>query len=188
MRRRDDGGNLMLLAGIVVTIAFVTTALTLSQVASLERQASSEPSTTLAGEWRFLRDRLAASVATSVTVDLTDDAFNDTTLPAVVATFRGIQAEKGYDVAIRRATTLSLFNKTEASIVSGGNYDAWSVNGKHANWPKDSDQTDGILWEAPCADGSGPTTGCIGGVLLSIHLADGESSLSEVILIRTNSG
>lgn len=191
MRRRagDDGGNLMLLAGIVVTIAFVTTALTLAQVSSLERQAASKPAVTLAGEWRFLRDRLMTSVENAVTVDTTSGVFNETTLPAVVATFRGIEAEKGFDVAIRRATTLDFFNRTEASLLNvAGTAYAVSPSNDHPTitWAKDSNQNDGILWEVPCADTAGPASGCIGAVVLSVHLSNGDSSMHEVLVVRTN--
>ena len=189
-RANDDGGNLMLLAGIVVTIAFVTTALTLAQVSSLERQAASKPVVTLAGEWRFLRDRLMTSVETAVTVDTSDEVFNETTLPAIVATFRGIEAEKGFDVAIRRATTPEFFNRTETSFLNGlgTSYSTTSSNGYAIAWAKDSDQTDGIVWEADCSDSGrdGPSTGCIGAVVLSVQLSNGESSMHEVLFVRTN--
>lgn len=190
MKRRSmrDDGNLMLLAGIVVTIAFVSTALTLSQVSALERQAVTEATSSLAGEWRFIRDRLASSVNASITADMRNDTFLQSTLPAIVATYRGVEAEKGYDVVIRPATTPTQYNKTESSLVSGGSYDAYAYDGTRIDWATDPDTGDGLLWRAPCLDPAGPSTGCIGGVVLSIQMSDGESTLHEVIVVATNLG
>lgn len=195
LRRRRamrDDGNLMLLAGIVVTIAFVTTALTLSQVATLERQAVTEATSSLAAEWRFIRDRLAASVNASITPDMRNETFLQVTLPAIVATYRGVEAEKGYDVVIRPATSLTLYNKTEASLLSppvtGASYDAFTFDGKRVAWDKDPDAGDGLLWRAPCLDPGGPATGCISAVVLSLHMSDDESTLHEVLVVATNTG
>ena len=188
---RDDG-NLMLLAGIVVTIAFVSTALTLSQVSALERQAVTEATSSLAAEWRFIRDRLAASVNASITADMRNDTFLQSTLPAIVATYRGVEAEKGFDVVIRPATSLTQYNKTEASLLNppltGATYDAYAYDGTRVAWDKDPDTGDGLLWRAPCLDPAAPSTGCIGAVVLSIQMSDGESTLHEVILVATNLG
>lgn len=188
---RDDG-NLMLLAGIVVTIAFVTTALTLSQVSALERQAVTDATSSFAAEWRFIRDRLAASVNASVTPDMKNQTFLALTLPSIVATYRGVEAEKGFDVVIRPATTLAHYNKTELSLLdpplTGAAYKAYTHDGQLVNWDKDPDTSDGILWRAPCADATAPATGCISAVLLSIQMTDGVSQVSEVLLVATNTG
>lgn len=186
---RDDG-NLMLLAGIVVTIAFVTTALTLSQVATLERQAVTEATSSLAAEWRFIRDRLAASVNASIAPDMRNDTFLQVTLPAIVATYRGVEAEKGYDVVIRPATSITLYNKTEASLLNGAgtSYDAYTFDGKRIAWDKDPDTGDGLLWRAPCQDPGGAATGCISAVVLSLHMSNDESTLHEVLVVATNTG
>lgn len=190
--RDDERGNLMLLAGIVVTIAFVTTALTLSQVAALERQAVSDATTSLASEWRFIRARLGASVNASITGDMKNETFLTTTLPSLVATYRGVEAEKGFDVVIRPAGVLTSYNKTEQSLLSppvtGATYDAYAYDGTRINWAADPNTADGLLWRAPCLDSSGPATGCISAVVLSLQMSDGVSSLGEVLVIATNTG
>lgn len=191
-RRMRDDGNLMLLAGIVVTIAFVTTALTLSQVSTLERQAVTEATSSFAAEWRFIRDRLAASINASVTPDMRNQTFLSTTLPSIVATYRGVEAEKGFDVVIRPATTLSVYNKSEASLLSppltGASYDAYTHDGQRVAWARDADTSDGLLWRVPCADDAAPASGCISAVVLSIQMTDGTSTVAEVLLVATNTG
>lgn len=191
-RAMRDDGNLMLLAGIVVTIAFVTTALTLSQVATLERQAVTGATSSLAAEWRFIRDRLAASVNASVTPDMKNETFLQATLPAIVATYRGVEAEKGYDVVIRPATSLALYNKTEASLLSppvtGSVYDAYTFDGARVSWAADPNTGDALLWRAPCADPNGPATGCISAIVLSVQMSDGVSTVHEVLVVATNVG
>lgn len=189
MRRLgDDSGNLMLLAGIVVTIAFVTTALTLSQVSSLERQAVTEATTSLAAEWRFIRDRISSSVESSVVADTGNQTFLTDTLPSIVATYRSVEAEKGFDIVVRVADSLTLYNKTEESLVSGASYNAWSFDGYPIDWVKDPDVRDGLLWQAPCDNPDAPVTGCLSGVVLSIQITNGESSLHEVVVVATNRG
>ena len=185
----------MLLAGIIITIAFILTALTLQQVGALERQAAAEPPLTLAAEWRFMHDRVASNVAVSVDEGTSNDTFVNNTFPAIAATFRAAEAEKGYDVTLRLANSTAKVNKTEASIVDGSKkYQAWSFDGKTDYSNKNYDGTatvgdqkdDGILHEAPC-----PSTNagyCIGGVLVYVHLSDGASSLDEVMLLPTNQG
>ncbi|HWH09424.1 MAG TPA: hypothetical protein VNX21_09510 [Candidatus Thermoplasmatota archaeon] len=186
---RDDG-NLMLLAGIVVTIAFVTTALTLSQVATLERQAVTQATSSLGAEWRFIRERIAGSINASVAPDTRNETLLTQTLPAIVATYRGVEAEKGYDVVIRPATLPTLYNRTEWSLLNpaGTMYDAYTFDGMRVNWAADPNKFDGLLWRSPCADPAGPTTGCISGMVLSIQMTDGESTLHEVLVLATNTG
>lgn len=176
----------MLLAGIVVTIAFVTTALTLSQVSTLERQAATEAASSLASEWRFIRDRLAANLNTSITVELKNDTFNETTLPAIATTFRVAEAEKGFDVVIRRATTTALYGKSEATFVSGPNYNAKPLAGQTLTHTIDADQTDGILWKTSCDDGTAPAIGCIQAVVIFVQISDGVSTLKEILVVRVN--
>lgn len=191
MRRglaRDDSGQLMLLAGIVITLAFLLTALTLSQVSSLEREAAAEKSAPLSSEWRFLHERLAVNLESAVTPDLKLQTFKTTTFPIIANTFRSIEAEKGFDTVIRLADDPTAFNKTEASasIQSGGVYNAWSSDGSFRfTAPADDDDGDGVIWYEDCPDDSAPN-GCIVGVLVFIHITDSTSTMSEVVLFAVN--
>lgn len=196
MRRTDDGAQLMLVSGIVITIAFLLTALTLTQVASIERQSAADKPTSLGAEWRFLHDRLKTNLQTAVTVDTTNDTLNNTTFPAITATFRNIEAEKGYDLVLRIAGNQSgsgFYNKTEWQITTlgmgaGSSYANWSYDGGvHYTWPVDG-VNDGLIWNKPCLDASAPAAGCIQGVLVSLHLSDSTTSLDEVILVPVNTG
>lgn len=179
----------MLLAGIIVTIAFVTTSLTLAQVSSLERQAASKTDSPLPAEWRFIRDRLESNLNVSINTETKNDTFHETILPAIAETFRNIQAEKGYDVVIRLAGVNGTFNKTELSLVDAGVYDSeYPINGPYVFDDAYDGYNDGILWENPCPDPVGPVGGCIAGILLFVHLTDGTSSIEEVILLAVNRG
>lgn len=176
----------MLLSGVVITIAFVLTALTLAQVSSLERAAASDRSSPLGEEWRFLHERLGTNLRVAVTSDLSNTTFVATTFPTIVATFRNIEAEKGYDTVIRLAGNESAVNKTERDLVSAALYNAHAVDGSvKFDWAWDY-VGDGILWRKPCPDITAPAAGCIGGVLVYVYLSDGASSIEEVILFPVN--
>jgi hypothetical protein len=186
----------MLVSGIVITIAFLVTALTLSQVASIQRQAASDKPTSLADEWRFLHDRLETNLKTAVSPDTTNDTFLNTTFPAVAATFRNIEAEKGYDLVLRVAgnttTGRGTFNlsENETGLSNGGGfyqYSAWSFDGTvHFTWAADG-KDDGLIWDPTCLDATA-SGGCIQGVLVAMHLSDATTSIDEVVLLPVNTG
>ncbi|MEA3202146.1 MAG: hypothetical protein QOE90_3574 [Thermoplasmata archaeon] len=187
----------MLVSGIVITIAFLLTALTLSQVSSIERQAAADKPTSLATEWRFLHDRLQTNLNSAVTVDTTNDTFVNTTWPAVAASFRGIEAEKGYDLVLRIAGNntggLNAFNLTEngTGVTSGGafnHYSKASFDGS-VSYTWNSDHVDdGLIWNPTCLDTTNGAGWCLQGVLVSMHMADATTSIDEVVLFAVNKG
>lgn len=185
---RDDGGQLMLLAGIIVTSAFILTALTLSQVSSLERQAASDKPSPLAAEWRFLHDRLGTNLATAISPDLPNATFESTTFPSIIATFRNIEAEKGYDTVIRLAKGTD-FATSEADLLDGtgtayyATSDDGAVSFTHAYDLGD----DGLLWQAACPDPDA-AAGCIVGVYVYVRISDGASAMEETMLFAVNQG
>lgn len=187
----------MLVAGIVITLAFLLTALTLSQVGGIERQAASDKPTSLAAEWRFLHDRLQTNLATAVAPDTSNDTFINTTWPAVAATFRNIEAEKGYDLVLRLAGNntggVGLFNLTEnmtGNSTGAGfqNYNATSFDGTVYFGFASDHVDDGVIWSPTCLDTSSGGGWCMQGVLVSMHLADASSSIDEVVLFAVNKG
>ena len=182
----------MMLAGIVLTISFILTALTLSQVASLEREAAAEEPNPMVNEWRFLHERLGSNLKTAISADTNDDTYLNTVLATVQATFRSVEAEKGYDLVIRSAGDPVLYDPTgsEADLIDGvtGKYEAYSWDGRiHFNElvPGGSNVNDGILWDASCPDLTGPAS-CIGGVYVYVRLSDGTATLEESILFAVN--
>lgn len=179
---RDDGGQLMLLAGIVVTLAFMLTALTLSQMSALERQAASDPPADLPREWRFIHERVAVSLQTAVTPAVTNETFGNVTFPSIAATFRNVEVEKGYDSVMRLAN--HTFDESEADLKSttGDTYDAWSADGRvwfQQTW---DGSDDGFIFETPCPDAMAPSGGCIVGVYVFIQLSDGVNTMQETVL------
>jgi hypothetical protein len=191
-RRKGDDAQLLMLAGIVLTISFILTALTLSQVAALEKEAAQDAPSPIIGEWRFLHERLASNLRTAVTPETTTGSFESSVLPTLGATFRALAAEKGYDFVLRAAgdgrfagtgNEASLFN------AAGTHYANWTYDGAvhftHAI-ALDPDHDDGVVWEDPCPDASGPAAGCISGVYLFMRLADGSTSIEESVLFEVN--
>jgi hypothetical protein len=200
-RRRiasDDDGNLMLLAGILITIAFILTALTLAQVASLERAAAAEPTSSIATEWRFLHDRIPNNVNVSIASDTRNDTFLNVTFPAIAETFRSVEASKGYDVELRlggngtsvfaneRSFTTGLqgaFKDPTYSVDGRVNYGKLQMapyNGAALPW---DNVGDGLIWGA-CPDGT--SGGCAIGVVVYVHLSDGASTIEETMVVPAN--
>lgn len=174
----------MILAGIILTLGFIITSLTLAQVSTLEREAAADRPSPLIQEWRFLHERLATNLNVSISEETSIATFKDSTLQRISATFRNVQAEKGYDTVIRLAN--DTFAKSEHSeLVVGGNYDAYTMAGTLVSTsPQDTDD-DGLIWNDPCPI-SGPPSGCIVGVYLYIKLSDGSASVEETVLFRVN--
>jgi hypothetical protein len=181
---RDDGGQLMLLAGIVITIAFILTALTLSQISSMEKQAASERASPIVGEWRFLHERLASNFKTAVGTETDANGFRDNVLPVVLATFRAIEGEKGYDLIIRLAAGPT-FAPSELQLTSGANYNAVSANGRVTYSHAYDNVNDGLIHQTPCPGVSSPAT-CLGGVYVYVRLTDGTAVLEETVLFPLN--
>lgn len=185
--RADDGGQLMLLAGIVITLSFILTALTLAQVGTLERAAAAHKPSTLDAQWRFLHERLASNLEVGVTDQMSNHTFSSDTFPAIVSTFRTIQAEKGYDTVIRIANGTQ-YPSQESHLHDGVTYDAWSGDGAvHFDHAWDG-VDNGVIWEAPCPAAGGPPTGCIVGVYVYVRLSDASGSVEETILYAVNQG
>lgn len=188
---RQDDGQLMMLAGIVLTISFILTALTLSQVSSLQQQATAEGTSPIVAEWRFLSGRIASNLHTAIGPETTNESFNESILPTIAATFRSVESEKGYDLVIRKAGGDNYtWNGNEASLISTSDptkYNSYSYDGAvHFQQTVLGSTTDGILWEAPCPDVLGPSTGCISGLHLFVRLSDGVTSLEESVVYAVN--
>lgn len=186
--RRDENGQLMLLAGIVLTISFIVTALTLAQVSSLEREAQAQGPQPIIQEWRFLHERLASNVRLGIGYETTQHSFETTVLPAIGATFRSLAAEKGYDLVLRLSGSSFGAKSEHAKLADPGAptfYDAWAADGS-AHYEHGLDPTDdGMIWQNPCPAPS-VTGGCLSGVYLYVRLTDGQATMEEHILFSAN--
>lgn len=196
-RRSDDNAQLMMLAGIVLTISFILTALTLSQVSALEREAAGQAPLPIISEWRFLHDRLGSNLNTAVAPETTIASLRTSILPTVQATFRSVESEKGYDLVLRLAggatyATPGNEEKLINTVPEPDVYEAWTWDGRtHFTHTVPtvspySDREDGVVWQVPCPDASGPLAGCVGGVYVHVTLTDGTATMSESILFATN--
>lgn len=173
-----------MLAGIIITLAFIMTSMTLSQVASLERETAAQRPSPLAGEWRFLHERIGSALDVAVDESTTVGHFEETTMPRIISTFRSVQEEKGYDVIIRLVDGSASFDKSEADLIDGGNYDAWTADGRtHFDHAYDA-TPDGILVHPTCPlDGGIP---CIVGIYLYIRIQSPDAMIEEYILFAVN--
>ncbi len=182
---RRDEGQLLILAGVVLTLAFIVTSLTLAEVSSLERQAANERTTPIIGEWRFLHERIATNLEVAIAPETTNETFEENLFPRIAATFRNVQEEKGYDTVLRLAG--SSFAESEFDLTNGTHYvNAYTTSGLLVTSDPWDGLDSGILWKTPCPDPSGPAAGCIVGVYLFVRLADPTSSMEETILFAVN--
>lgn len=189
-RRMRDDGQLMMLAGVVLTISFILTALTLSQVSALEREAAGDAPSPMVAEWRFLHERLRTNLQTGIGPDTTLASAKQYIVPTIAATFRSVEAEKGYDLVVRRAGgDAFLGNGNEAMLIQGPNYAATTYDGSttfNHLAAEDADHEDGLLWSASCPVEGALGSGCIVGAYLFVRLSDGETTIEESILFATN--
>lgn len=191
LRQRDDRGSLMILAGIILTLGFIVTSLTLAQVSTLEREAAADRASPLIQEWRFLHERLATNLNVSISEETSNDTFENVTLGRISATFRNVQAEKGYDTVIRLANGTfanGAWGVSERSLVSNTtlHYEkAYTLAGNLVTADPWDGKDTGMLWQNPCPV-PGPPTGCIVGVYLYVRLSDGDAAVEEIILFPVN--
>ncbi|MHB8603872.1 MAG: hypothetical protein ACYDCK_01350 [Thermoplasmatota archaeon] len=125
----DDRGQLMMLAGIILILAFIVTALTLSQISDLEKQASQEQSSPLLNEYRAVRDKIGSTLA-DATGTGTDNGTFKSTFKSIVAGLKGVEQAKGYDVVAFLAGSPAnagiRLNRTEWSFTDLGKPDNYT--------------------------------------------------------------
>lgn len=139
MRRRPlrgadgEGGQLLLLAGIILVLAFVTTALTLGQVAEIEKQATNDQQSPILAEYRFIREKAGSTMRDAVTGS-TDNATFIATFESMAETFKRMAQEKGYDLLVYRAEAGIGLNRTEWSYTDFGWPDRMTNSSDIGNW------------------------------------------------------
>jgi len=189
MWRRDDRGQMLLLAGFVLVLAFVVTALTLSQVADLEKRATEDAGGALVSEYRFMHDRVGGTLQGAVGLSTDNDTLRDI-FASVVATFKNIEHEKGYDVSIVLAGDDAGVSRDEDFFVdlATGRFKAgtesWDGATDYSNVRYDL-VNDGILW-TKAGRCSTVANGCVSGVVVRIFLSDGVSTMDESVVYAVN--
>lgn len=189
--RQDDGGQLLLLAGIVLVMAFVVTAFTLGQVADVEKEASKEQDQSFLTEYRFVHSKLP-SIVSGNTGRTTDNVSFNTTFATTIQSFRNGLASKGYDASIFVAGNASAAEKAECTWMSNpltacaGSSGAWrSVVPSGGTQPFDArlpydGKSDGLVWMC------GQANGALVGVVVQVYLSDGRHSVAETLVVALN--
>lgn len=177
--RRDDSGQLMMLAGVILTSAFVTLALLPMEISDLERTAASElQRAPWVDDWREIRLRLVVELPRGASYARTADDFQDRTLPKIFDTYKEVLASRALH------GTLVIDADAETAAHDAFAYDAWTVTGQHLEIPYDGTD-DGLIWDASCQPPEDGTAGCFIGVLLRIEAGDETMNIAETILVST---
>jgi hypothetical protein len=186
VRRGDDGGQMLLLAGFILVLAFVVTALTLTEVADLEKRVAESPGVQLTSEFRFVREKVGTTLAGALGVASDNTTFDNTFL-SMQSTFKNVEHEKGLDVAITLAGANANAPSPESSFVAAGAYDelrSWD-NAIEYDGARYDGTDDGILWtkKGRC---STTATGCVSGAVIHIFLTDGVTTIRETVVYAIN--
>lgn len=180
-RRRPDEAHFLVLAGLVLVLAFLSTGFAWVQVHSLEASAMLEPSASrlASHDWGVTRLVLVDEVPVMVPATLTPTGLDDGAVANLSSTFAAwlqIYGQVGH---------ASLGVGQESQLLANGNYDAWSVDGARRYTHMYDGIDDGALWRSPCP-ASSEVAGCIVGVLLVLEVIDVDYTLSEPVLYTTN--
>lgn len=185
-RRRDEGrgsgpgdrGQLLLLSGIILALAFLITALTLNQVANMESQVSREQRAIIIDEFSFLREEINTTLSDLVTSSTSNSTFNDT-FDRMVFSIKSVERGHGYDLVVVKGAPGYATPATEEDnfTAEGKKYKGVSFDG-HRNFTGEvyDGVNDGILWY----DGE------IKGVVVYIYISDEVASMEEVLLFPVN--
>lgn len=213
--RARDEGSLMIVSGILLVLAFAVTALTLSQIADLEKRVASESSTPIISEYRFLREKLGSTLADSVTRQTTTTEFG-TIFSSAQSELKALAHQGGYDLLIYLADGERALGKQEWSYTDLGHPSRYSgvppagyvspnavgigADPEYAlraydnsfNWEQayggdevDYDGTEDGMLRTSACQ-SEPTESCIQGAIVWFYLADQTIAIEEFIVYGLN--
>lgn len=146
-RHRSDSGQLLLLAGIMLVIAFIGAALVFAEINALERRsATASASTQLSTEYREVRERFLSVVNNAVTSTTTNDTLEDTVSSAANSISK-VEITRGFDFVAVLAGGGNLAAKSELNITNATQtgYQVFSYNGTYIDGPYDG-VNDGIIY------------------------------------------
>ncbi len=183
-REAGDGGQLLLLAGIILALAFLATTLTLNELSSIRSDVAQEQSSPIVNEFDFVRSKINSTLADLVVEDTTNSSLN-TTFSDMVDNIVRVENAKGYDALIAKGEPGQPVELNESDLLNGAGteYDMWSFDGIRDFTGEDYDgQDDGIIWYKEPSDSSGH----IKGIVVYIYLADQATRMDETIVYALN--
>lgn len=184
---RRDGGQLLLLAGFILILMFVSASITLSKLSNVEADVAREHRAPIVDEFEFVRSRVNSTMNNLVDTDTTNSSFNDT-LASMRGSFQDVENQKGYDLVLELGGVDTPAPKTEDphfvdTATSPLEYENVSFDGQRDFDGQDYDGVnDGILWYKE----SGDSSGHIKGFVAYIYLADHRSRIESTVLFAVN--
>lgn len=179
-----DTGQLLLLAGIILALAFLATTLTLNELSSIRADVAAEQDAPIVGEFSFVRDKINTTLGDVVLEDTTNSSLNGTFSDMAKNIIR-VENAKGYDVIVAKGRPGAPVALNESDFLDGAgtSYDGRSYDGvrNFTGQPYDG-VDDGIIWYKEPSD----TQGHVKGLVVYLYLADQRSVMEETILYALN--
>jgi hypothetical protein len=196
MAERGEGGQLLILAGVVLILAFLLAAYTVSELGAEQQRLQRGTETDLPKLYREFRDKLASAM-NGLAYDTISNATLATHIEATRLELEHQGRGRGVHVAVRLANAtdeLAPKNETAHFTSAGGTWDCdgagppndaprrytvSSYNGSRAYTAVDYDcGNDGIIWDRTVER---PT-----GVLLHLFLSDRAARIEETFAVALN--
>ncbi len=168
---------MILLAGIVLALALVTTSIGLTQLNEAAGDSSDTSKTTFVEEWRFIRERTRDVYASAI--GLTSDASSvHEVLNTTVLELEFLQNGRGFDMIAIPANGSA--PTSELDLVNGANRydDLVTLDGKRLYGAYDG-TNDGYIW----TDGG---AGYLQAVVLYYYFSNTQMNLTEIAIISVN--
>ena len=168
-------GQLLILAGIILTLAFLLTAITISEIEAEKANVVRDTQDSLRDEFSYLRREFGSTLNASLPAGATDATFR-ATFNDTKATYATLESSRGFEFHASLAGNDTIAPKTEwANFTRASNtlYRATSHEGAKSF---DSFAYDGA------SDGIIHGDGGIQGAIVYLLLADASASYGEVLV------
>lgn len=175
---RDDGAQLMLLAGIVLVSSFLLAIGVIGEISDLERTTVAElgDRTFSIDAWRELRVLVEDETRALVDASTSAEDFELKVLPQIAELYNLTLVDFNLNGVV-------MLNATgEAALHDGVAYDEWSHDGGWHFTDPVFGPNDGILQTSPCPAELGDENDCIIGVYLRFEVNERGHDLAESIL------
>ncbi|MBI4393523.1 MAG: hypothetical protein HY556_06980 [Euryarchaeota archaeon] len=175
MRGRDsESGQLLLLAGILLVVAFIGAAMVFAEINALEKRAQNpSASSQLSKEYREIRERFVAVVYNAVTSTTTNDTLKST-VSSSANSIAKVEIGRGFDFVALLATGSSIAPKSELNVTNSTQtgYEVFAYNGTYITGPYDG-VNDGIMYFG----------GRIKGAVLFLSMSSRSARVDETLVV-----
>ncbi len=173
-RRLSDRGHFLLLAGIVLVLAFTATAFTLALVSDLKAGTAREQEPGLLADYRFYHEHVRMTVRNGASSGMTNASALILVADASQSA-RELASSRGLELAITLAGVAGGSTTDEAFFGAGGwggvsDYGGTAITGAYDG------TNDGLVW-------LGGAGGRVQAVALTFYFADPKAEFQETILV-----